>query len=178
MKLLLFALLLQPIGIQAFFVDRPHGAETPPKQMMPETPPKQMMPPAATRRAAITALVVPLLLVPAAQPACAGSIIDKIDAMIAPATIEQLVRDLGPMALLYFFGILSLGIPRFIQRQRTVAYLKRINDRLHANNQARFKYLEENNMKHLIPSKVQAEQADVDVANTSVDAEEHVEEVL
>jgi hypothetical protein len=99
MKLLfLFALLLQPIRIQAFSLDRPHGAETPPKQMTPLL---------AIRRAAITALFVLLLFVPAAQPACAGSIIDKIDDMIAPAKIEVAIRNNAPMTLLYFFGTLA-----------------------------------------------------------------------
>jgi hypothetical protein len=65
----------QPTRIQAFFLDRPRSAET---------PPKQMTAPAAGRRAAMTALLVPLLSVPAAKPACAGSIIDKIDDMICP----------------------------------------------------------------------------------------------
>jgi uncharacterized membrane protein len=116
MKLFALIILLLSKKMEAFPLDNP--------RLIDSTPSKQAIPHEASRRVAIAALLTPLLLLPAAQPAAADAGTDlkaKVDAFVALATSE-LVSE---CALIAFVGALIGNIPTII----TIQQLKDINKR-------------------------------------------------
>jgi hypothetical protein len=120
MKLFALTILLLSKKMEAFPFDNP--------RLIDSTPSKQAIPHEASRRVAIAALLTPLLLLPAAQPAAADAGTDlkaKVDTFVAVVT-SKTIRECGLMVCV---GAAVGGIPSIITTHRDVEQLKEMNKR-------------------------------------------------